>query len=339
MPLPSEISSIAKSPQVIAMPRTIAQDPISTGLMGHSVGATSSSTPPIRALGARSANRAGDRSNLARRIRGCRPRSQRDGGHVPEMRVTPSDSRRQVKDPSVLSEVHKVEEATVHYAPTSVDFLQNLRAQDEAGQRRRYVSAILLEEKSVWDYNQGNPRGSGDPGRNPPPDDAARRVLPGRWCLVADHPYAILHSPWVSADQATAAQFRDFFSSPKQQERFQELGYRDADGGRGQRSPRRTALPHEAHATMPPPDGDVLQKIRNKWPKYRKRARMLILMDVSARCSAPRSPLEEKLALAQAAARAIGQLGRPRGRPVDVLRSAPTSSPTSPIPRSNRLCG
>ena len=67
----------------------------------------------------------------------------------------------QIEDPSVRSFVHDVESAAVHYAPTSVDFLRNLRTQDEQGNGEGYVSAILLEEKSVWDYNHGNP--SGDP--------------------------------------------------------------------------------------------------------------------------------------------------------------------------------
>jgi Ca-activated chloride channel family protein len=62
---------------------------------------------------------------------------------------------------------------------------------------------------------------------------------------------------------------------------------------------------------MQVPDGEVLQKIRTTWPEYRKQARMLILMDVSASMSNRPSSGSDltKLDMAKAAAtRAIEQL-------------------------------
>ena len=242
-----------------------------------------------------------------------------------------------IGDPKVLDRVRAVEAATVHYAPTSVDFLQNLRAQDEAGNGGRYVSAILLEEKSVWDYNQGNP--SGDPatlGDQAPPKTKLDAFYPSDGAIVADHPYAILRAPWVSPDQATAAQrFRDFLLEPKQQDRFLALGYRSGSGAAGPEATQDNGLIREEPMhTMQVPDGEVLQMIRRTWPEYRKQARMLILMDVSAsmrnRPTSWDSDLS-KLDLAKAAAkRAIEQLA-----PTDQvgLWTFSSSSPDEPYDR------
>ena len=87
-------------------------------------------------------------------------------------------------NPHVLNSVKGIDSAVVHYAPTSVDFLRNLRAQDDLGHGEEYVSAILLEEKSVWDYNQGNPPGTPQPSatKRPPGRPWSRSTRPkGRW--------------------------------------------------------------------------------------------------------------------------------------------------------------
>ena len=65
--------------------------------------------------------------------------------------------------------VSSIESSAVHYADTTLTFLKNLYDAAGRGQPLGYVSAVAVEEKSVWDYNQGNP--SGDPatlGTQPP---------------------------------------------------------------------------------------------------------------------------------------------------------------------------
>jgi Ca-activated chloride channel family protein len=84
---------------------------------------------------------------------------------------------------------------------------------------------------------------------------------------------------------------------------------------------------------MQVPDGEVLQTIRTTWPAYRKQARTLILMDVSASMSShPTSGSGlTKLDLAKAAAiRAIDQLA-----PTDEagLWTFSSSSPDAPYER------
>ena len=62
---------------------------------------------------------------------------------------------------------------------------------------------------------------------------------------------------------------------------------------------------------MEPPGGDVLVEIREAWPRFRKRARLLIVMDISASMGNAAAPggAASKLDLAKlAASAAIGQL-------------------------------
>lgn len=216
-------------------------------------------------------------------------------------------------EPAVREFVKGVESAVVHYAPTSIDFLRNLRAQDEEGEGEQYVSAILLEEKSVWDYNQGNP--SGDPltlGDEAPPVSQLTAFYPNDGVLIADHPYVTLQADWVTDDEQEGAElFLRFLLEPVQQQRFQSLGYRDHTGAPGPEIDVENGLIQARPVTITPPGGDILTQIRNDWPHYRKRARVLLLMDVSGSMSSlvPGTG-STKLELAQTAAlRALRQLG------------------------------
>ena len=99
-----------------------------------------------------------------------------------------------------------------------------------------YVSAVAIEEKSVWDYNQGNP--SGDPatlGQLAPPSTPLVAVYPNEGTLVNDHPYAILDAPWVERrlSERSPRTSSTFVQAPDQQARFQAAGFRDFRGTPG----------------------------------------------------------------------------------------------------------
>lgn len=64
-------------------------------------------------------------------------------------------------DPKVQFYAKAVEDSVVHYGDTTLTFLSNLQRADDRGQGLGYISAVAVEEKSVWDYDQENP--SGDP--------------------------------------------------------------------------------------------------------------------------------------------------------------------------------
>src|SRR4051812_25536451 len=75
-----------------------------------------------------------------------------------------------IDDPAAVSFMKSVERAVVHYSSTVSSFLVNLADADNGGETQAlsYVSAIAMEEKQVWDYNQGNPEFKPRPTRLPP---------------------------------------------------------------------------------------------------------------------------------------------------------------------------
>ena len=64
-----------------------------------------------------------------------------------------------LKDPRVREFVAGVEKSVAHYGDTALTFLTNLQRADDAGAALGYVGAVTVEEKSVVDYNNGNPTG------------------------------------------------------------------------------------------------------------------------------------------------------------------------------------
>ena len=64
-----------------------------------------------------------------------------------------------LKEPRVRDFVAGVEKSVAHYGDTALTFLTNLQRADDAGAALGYVSAVAVEEKSVVDYNEGNPTG------------------------------------------------------------------------------------------------------------------------------------------------------------------------------------
>ncbi len=140
-----------------------------------------------------------------------------------------------IANPKVVEFVRGVESGIVHYGDTTLTFLANLA---EAGQRGRgltYISAVTVEEKSVWDYNQGNP--SGNPktvGQQPAPKVPLVAIYPKDGTLVSDNPYIVLGAPWVDgAKQAAAADFLAYVRTPEQQERFAKAAFRSFEGKPG----------------------------------------------------------------------------------------------------------
>lgn len=193
-----------------------------------------------------------------------------------------------IEDPRVTEFVRGVESAVVRYGDTSLTFLEALRHADDNGQTLEYLSAVILEEKSVWDYNQGNP--SGDPaslGDRPPPKVPLLAVYPREGTLLADHPYIVLDLPWVTdRKQQMAEEFLAFLHAPAQQQRFQTVGFRSFRGQPGPEiTPANGLLPGLPHLERGAPEPPILDAIQRRWRDVQKRARILFLLDVSGSMS------------------------------------------------------
>ena len=215
--------------------------------------------------------------------------------------------------PEVQQYLKDVETSVIHYGDTTLTYLTNLQHADDSGAALGYVSAVAVEEKSVLDYNAGNP--SGDPktlGQHAAPKVPLVAVYPKEGTLSSDSPFVILDAPWSTADkQAGAQDFQAYLLLPQQQKAFTDANFRTADGQPGDpitASPY--LIPDGVKITLNPPGPQVLSDVRSLWTQVRKPARVLVVMDVSgSMASASGYGSESKLDLAKkAATSALSQL-------------------------------
>lgn len=205
----------------------------------------------------------------------------------------------QVDSSAVRAKVAASELPTAHYMSAPQQFLFHAREAEQDGTIASFLSAMFMDEKSVWDYNRGviptmrsmGMAGMGMGGMSQPTDSAGGKldppheklvpIYPRDGVYVADNPAAILHGSWVSPAQlAAAADFVRFARSARGQAVVRANGYRDI---RGQTSPAvsHVALTVRTVHALPMPDAATLSAVQGSFPSVRKPARVLFLLDVS----------------------------------------------------------
>jgi Ca-activated chloride channel family protein len=215
-----------------------------------------------------------------------------------------------LKSARVQAYAQAVEKAVVHYGDTTLTFLSNLQAADDRGEGLSYISAVTVEEKSVWDYNQGNP--TGDPttlGQHRKPHTPLVAIYPKEGTLLSDSPYAVLQAPWVTDDVKKAANaFLSYVRSDTSQDRFTKAAFRRYDGKAGSVINRDNGLlPQEPKLVLDPPAPNVLAQVQTLWAQQRKPAKVLLVIDVSGSMGESVGA-DTKLELAKSAAlRALDQ--------------------------------
>ncbi|MCZ7535938.1 MAG: substrate-binding and VWA domain-containing protein [Acidimicrobiia bacterium] len=188
--------------------------------------------------------------------------------------------------PAVENFARSVEGAVVHYGDITMTFLNNWFRNDARGTALTYVSAVAVEEKSVIDYNLGNPDGILDPGEEPrEPRVPLVAVYPKEGTLYSDNPFMVLDAPWVTDQEAKAAErFGDYVMRPEAQERVAEYGFRPGNpevaiGGGVTKA--NGVDPDQPETLLEVPEPAVLSGLLDRWDGVRKRARVLIVLDVS----------------------------------------------------------
>lgn len=220
-----------------------------------------------------------------------------------------------IRDKKVLDFVRGVESAVVHYGDITLTFLENLLKADDRGAGLSYISAVTVEEKSVWDYNKGNP--SGDPatlGKHKPPRTPLVAVYPKEGTLLSDNPYVVLKAAWVDdAKRQAAEDFLKFLQRDDQQERFKKAAFRDYKGRAGSEITEANGLlPTMPRSVLSPPAPPVLDLIQRSWAENRKRARVLLVIDVSGSMGedVPRAGATKLELAKRAAIRALDQFAK-----------------------------
>ena len=188
--------------------------------------------------------------------------------------------------PEVQQFATNVEKSVVHYGDTTLTFLNNWYRADQRGNALTYTSAVAVEEKSVIDYNTGNPDGILDPGEVPrPPRDPLVAIYPKEGTLFSDDPFIILDAPWVSADQKAAALlYQDFVQQPDNQAKVLAYGFRPGNPSVPVGDPitRTNGVdPSQPQSELTLPDNKVLIGVLDAWAQQRKDAKVLLVLDVS----------------------------------------------------------
>lgn len=218
-------------------------------------------------------------------------------------------SQEDLDRPEVDDFARGVESAVVHYGDTTLTFLNNWYQADQRGNPFQYVSAVAVEEKSVIDYNAGNPDGvleSGEEAR--PPREPLVAIYPEEGTVYSNNPLITLDADWVDQQEQEAAQlFIDFALTPENQERVLEFGFRPADPDIAVGEPiseENGVNPAPPATLLEVPQPAVLSGLLGAWQDQRKSARVLILIDVSGSMGDPGDPEtgETKLDLAKRAA-------------------------------------
>jgi Ca-activated chloride channel family protein len=213
--------------------------------------------------------------------------------------LTPQD----IADPKVTQFVRQVESGVVHYGDTTLTFLTNLADAAAKGRGMSYISAATIEEKSVYDYNQGNPTGNPKlAGKGRKPEIPLVAIYPKEGTLLSDNPYVVLATT-TGEKKAGAEDFLAYLREPAQQRRFQELAFRSFEGKAG--SPIAEAngmLPNAKLSVIEPPSSAVLRQVLAGWVSLRKRAQVLLVLDVSGSMQEAVTGGGSKLDLAKRAA-------------------------------------
>jgi Ca-activated chloride channel family protein len=238
--------------------------------------------------------------------------------------------------PDVDAFARGVESSVVHYGDITLTFLNNWYRNDSRGTALTYASAVAVEEKSVIDYNRGNPDGILDPGEQPrPPRVPLVAIYPKEGTLFSDNPFIVLDAPWVSPKAKEAARlFERFVFEPDNQRRVLSFGFRPGNPQVPTGDPITRANgvdPDQPQNVLGLPDPAVLVRVLELWGQQRKSARVLLVLDVSGSMGdAADSEGHTKLDLAkQAAVDALAQFKTDdevglRVFSTDISRSPPT---------------
>ena len=188
--------------------------------------------------------------------------------------------------PEVDAFARGVEASVVHYGDITLTFLNNLYKNDQRGAGLTYASAVAVEEKSVIDYNLGNPDGITDPGEVPrKPRVPLVAIYPKEGTLFSDNPFIILDAPWVSEKQKESARvFERYVLEPENQRRVLEFGFRPGNTAVPVGSPIERANgvdPDQPQNVLGVPSPPVLARVLDLWAEQRKGARILLVLDVS----------------------------------------------------------
>ncbi|GAA1798910.1 vWA domain-containing protein [Agromyces neolithicus] len=210
-------------------------------------------------------------------------------------------TRDEIIDPDVTEEVRQHELATSHYMATPEHFLWHARQSEDKGSVADFLSAVIVDEKSVWDYNRGiTSRDGVNRIESDPPAEKLVPIYPTDGFYVADNPAVVLNGAWIDDLETAAAQdFLRFAVTKQGQQVVRETGYRDLNGEFDPLVAEVGQFTADPAGALPFPRGSVIRATQLAFPDVRKRAEVLFLVDVSGSMSETIAGGQTKLAAAK----------------------------------------
>jgi Ca-activated chloride channel family protein len=179
------------------------------------------------------------------------------------------------------------ESGAIHYGDTTGAVLKTLYEGTRNAGGSAYVSAVALEETSLFNYNKGNPDShTVQPGEElVPPREKLVAVYPSGGSMWSDNPAVVLDEPWVTAAQKTAGKaFIDYLQTKQAQEVLPSYGFRPVLKGVDVTQDLNTAIgidPAQPKVTLPKPTPEVVSAAIDQWTEIRKPSAVLELIDIS----------------------------------------------------------
>jgi Ca-activated chloride channel homolog len=207
----------------------------------------------------------------------------------------------QIEDTDITDEVRRHELATSHYMATPEHFLWHARQSEDAGSVADFLSAVIVDEKSVWDYNRGiTSRDGVTRVQSDPPEEQLVPIYPSDGYYEADNPAVVMTGTWVDDAETTAGQdFLRYTATKQGQQIVRESGYRDLNGALDPLVAEVGTLATDQTGALPFPSTRIIRASHEAFPEVRKRAEVLFLVDVSGSMEEPIAGGKTKLAAAK----------------------------------------
>lgn len=154
-----------------------------------------------------------------------------------------------------------------HYGYNTLVFSENMRKFGMS-----YISAFPMDEATLIDFNRT---------KNPPVPLVA--IYPKEGTFWNDHPFIIMAAA-PAAEQQAAKQFYDFLLSVESQQRALSYGFRPVNvdvPSADPISPMFGVQPQGVQNVLEVPSAEVLVAAKNMWAQNRKRADIILVVDVS----------------------------------------------------------
>ena len=182
----------------------------------------------------------------------------------------------------IASQVRLGELATSSYLTSPGQFLHAVREGRDVAAVSGTLSAVITDERSVWQYNRGitSPDGTrSSSGR--PPAVPLTPYYPSDGVYTSESPALVLTAPWVGdAQRAAADDFVRFARTVQGQAAVRAAGFRDI---RGEADPEVAEAGRfgTAQKVLGPLPGELAVGLHRAFDSVRKPARVLFAVDVS----------------------------------------------------------